>query len=53
LYGREFERHELVSMRGLKHGYYQLKLRGGKVEYRKVKFRGGFEPFLKYLENDK
>jgi hypothetical protein len=50
--GREFERHQLISMRRLKHDYYELKLKGGMVESRKVKFRGPIDAFLKFEESD-
>ena len=53
LYGREFERHKLVSMKSQRHSYYELTLEGGKIDKRRVKFRGKYEDhFMKYVVPD-
>ena len=49
LYGKEFERHKLISMQPQKHGYYELSLEGGAISKRRVKFRGNYDRFSKYI----
>lgn len=50
LYGREFEKHKIVSMVKSQNNYYILHLSGGSVNQRRIKFRGQFQPFMKYLQ---